>query len=80
MDAVETVRALAALVGQLKEGKRLTCSLVLRAICMGNTRFFEHAVAALAGVPVGNAIQACNSWPSAALRFVYSPMARILAD
>lgn len=47
--------SLAALVGQLKEGKRLTCSLVLRAICMGNTRFFEHAVAALAGVPVGNA-------------------------
>ncbi len=46
---------LAALVGQLKEGKRLTGSLALRAICMGNTRFFEHAVAALAGIPVGNA-------------------------
>jgi len=46
---------LAALVQQLKSHKRLTGSLVLRAICMGNMRFFEHAVAALAGVPVGNA-------------------------
>jgi len=46
---------LAALVSQLKEGNRLTGSLALRAVCMGNVRFFEHAVAALAGVPVGNA-------------------------
>ena len=46
---------LAALVSQLKDGNRLTGSLALRAVCMGNTRFFEHAVAALAGVPVGNA-------------------------
>jgi uncharacterized protein (DUF2336 family) len=46
--------ALASLVRQLTENKRLTASLVLRAICMGNLRFFEHAVAALAGVPVGN--------------------------
>ncbi len=46
--------ALAALVLQLKDNKRLTGSLVLRAICMGNLRFFEHAVGALAGVSVGN--------------------------
>ncbi len=46
---------LAALVSQLKTGNRLTGSLALRAVCMGNTRFFEHAVAALADVPVGNA-------------------------
>lgn len=46
--------ALASLVRQLTENKRLTGSLVLRAICMGNLRFFEHAIAALAGVPVGN--------------------------
>jgi uncharacterized protein (DUF2336 family) len=47
--------ALASLVQQLVENKRLTTSLVLRAICMGNLRFFEHAIAALAAVPVGNA-------------------------
>ncbi len=46
---------LAALVAQLKGGKRLTGSLALRAVCMGNTRFFEHVVAALAEVPVANA-------------------------
>lgn len=45
---------LAALAVQLKDNNRLTASLVLRAICMGNLRFFEHAVAALAEVPVGN--------------------------
>ena len=48
-------QGLAALVSQLKENQRLTASLSLRAVCMGNMRFFEHAVAALATVPVGNA-------------------------
>jgi uncharacterized protein (DUF2336 family) len=47
--------SLAALARQLSEKERLTASLVLRAICMGNLRFFEHAVAALAHVPVANA-------------------------
>jgi uncharacterized protein (DUF2336 family) len=46
---------LAALVSQLKDNNRLTASLVLRAVCMGNLRFFEHALAALAGIAVGNA-------------------------
>jgi uncharacterized protein (DUF2336 family) len=46
--------ALASLVRQLSENNRLTASLALRAICMGNLRLFEHAVAALAHVPVGN--------------------------
>ncbi|MEQ8507512.1 MAG: DUF2336 domain-containing protein [Rhodospirillaceae bacterium] len=43
-----------ALVGQLDLNKRLTASLVLRAICMGNLKFFEHAMARLAGVPLAN--------------------------
>ncbi|MHB1206060.1 MAG: DUF2336 domain-containing protein [Rhodospirillaceae bacterium] len=47
--------SLAALARQLSEKERLTASLVLRAICMGNLRFFEHAVAVLARVPVANA-------------------------
>ena len=46
---------LAALVSQLKTNNRLTASLVLRTICMGNLGFFEHAVAALINVPVANA-------------------------
>ena len=43
-----------ALVSQLASNDRLTSSLVLRAICMGNLKFFEHAVAWLAGVPLAN--------------------------
>lgn len=43
-----------ALVGQLSINDRLTPSLVLRAICMGNLKFFEHALARMAGVPIAN--------------------------
>lgn len=47
--------SLASLARQLKDNGRLTGSLVLRALCMGNLRFFEHAIAALSGLPVVNA-------------------------
>ncbi len=40
---------------QLIDNKRLTESLLLRAICMGDLRFFEVAMATAAGVPVKNA-------------------------
>lgn len=46
---------LVALVKQLKDNGKLTVSIVTRAICMGNLRFFEHAIAALADIPIGNA-------------------------
>lgn len=46
---------LAGLVVQLKDNGRLTTSLILRAICMGNVGFFEHALATLAAIPVRNA-------------------------
>jgi len=46
--------SLKALVAQLQDNNRLTSSLVIRAICMGNLRFFEHALAALAGLPIDN--------------------------
>lgn len=45
----------AALVDQLKNNGRLTPSIVLRALCVGDLSFFEHALSALAGVPVNNA-------------------------
>jgi uncharacterized protein (DUF2336 family) len=45
---------LAALVKQLIGSDRLSGSLVLRAICMGNLRFFEHALSALSGLPISN--------------------------
>lgn len=38
-------------VQQLALNGRLTPSLILRGMCMGHMRFFEHAIAELAGVP-----------------------------
>jgi uncharacterized protein (DUF2336 family) len=43
------------LVLQLYRNKRLTASLVIRALCMGDMAFFEHALAIMANVPVVNA-------------------------
>jgi uncharacterized protein (DUF2336 family) len=45
----------AELIGSLQSSGRLTPSLVIRAVCMGDAIFFEHALAALSGVPVENA-------------------------
>ena len=46
--------SLKALVAQLLANGRLTGSLVVRAICMGNLRFFEYSLAALAELPIDN--------------------------
>ncbi len=45
------------LVGQLKHNGRLTPSIVLRALCMGDLLFFEAAVAEMTGLSVVNARQ-----------------------
>jgi uncharacterized protein (DUF2336 family) len=45
------------LVEQLARNKRLTPSIILRALCMGDITFFEAAVARMAGIPVANAYQ-----------------------
>jgi len=47
--------ALEKLVAQLGRNGRLSPSLILRALCMGDMPFFEYAMAQLAGVPVVNA-------------------------
>ena len=43
------------MIAQLKATDRLTGSLVLRALCIGNVVFFESALAAMAGIPTMNA-------------------------
>lgn len=43
------------LVDQMYRGKRLTSSVVIRSLCIGDLRFFEASLAKLAGVPVANA-------------------------
>ncbi|MFN3077062.1 MAG: DUF2336 domain-containing protein, partial [Alphaproteobacteria bacterium] len=44
-----------ALVAQLHKNGRLTTSIILRAICMGDIKFFEYAMARLIAIPVTNA-------------------------
>jgi uncharacterized protein (DUF2336 family) len=46
---------LVRLIRQMQRHKRLTPSLILRALCMGDLAFFETALAVLAGVPAANA-------------------------
>jgi len=43
------------LVRQLYQNGRLTSSIILRAICMGDMRFGEAAIATMANVPLSNA-------------------------
>lgn len=45
------------LVGQLHANGRLTPTIVMRALCMGDLSFFEVAMARLAEIPVANAHQ-----------------------
>lgn len=44
-----------ALVSQLHENQRLTPSIILRALCLGDMEFFEVSVAVLAALPLGAA-------------------------
>ncbi len=44
-----------ALVAELYANRRLTPSIVLRALCMGDIAFFESSLARLAGIPPANA-------------------------
>ena len=46
-----------ALVEQLHKNGRLTPTLIVRALCMGDLTFFEAALAKRAGIPVANAYQ-----------------------
>jgi uncharacterized protein (DUF2336 family) len=54
-EGVRTGQELERLVFQLKDNGRLTPSLILRALCMGDVSFFETGIAALADVPLANA-------------------------
>ena len=47
------------LVTQLHRNDRLTPSIILRAVCMGDMEFFEVSLAVMAGVPLGSARSPC---------------------
>ena len=54
-DGIDDDDRLSSLVDQLAKGGRLSPSLILRSLCMGDTKFFEFALARLAGIPPMNA-------------------------
>ncbi|MDX2221945.1 MAG: DUF2336 domain-containing protein [Rhodospirillaceae bacterium] len=64
--------SLASLTRQLNQHKRLSGSLVLRSLCMGNLRFFEHALSSLSGVPVANTRILIHDASGAGLKAVWS--------
>jgi uncharacterized protein (DUF2336 family) len=77
------------LVQQMHVNGRLTASIILRAACMGDTVFFETALAELAGVPLINARHLIHDSGSLGLKAVfekanlpieYFPVARAAVD
>lgn len=59
------------LVRQLKANGRLTPSIVLRAVCMGDLSFFETALGELAGIPVVNARNLIHDGGPLGLKAIY---------
>jgi uncharacterized protein (DUF2336 family) len=59
------------LVEQLHANGRLTPSLVLRALCLGDIPFFEVAVARLAGIPLINARMLVHDGGMLGLKAIY---------
>ncbi len=57
LDGDDDAPDVVALVDQLYKNKRLSNSIVLRAICMGDISFFEAALARKANISVANAYQ-----------------------
>jgi uncharacterized protein (DUF2336 family) len=60
-----------ALVEQLHRNGRLTPSIILRALCVGDLSFFEHALALLAQIPVKNARMLIHDEGDLGLRSLY---------
>jgi uncharacterized protein (DUF2336 family) len=60
-----------ALIEHLRAAGQLSTALVLRAICTGNIRFFEEALASLAGLPASRVYAFVADGREAALDAVY---------
>ncbi|MDP9127392.1 MAG: DUF2336 domain-containing protein [Pseudomonadota bacterium] len=55
LSSASSEQDLEKLIAQMHANKRLTASLVLRALCMGDIAFFETSMAVMANVPLLNA-------------------------
>ena len=60
------------LVKQLHESGRLTSSIILRALCVGDLRFFEAAISVLSGVPLVSARKLIHDPGNLGLHRIYS--------
>jgi uncharacterized protein (DUF2336 family) len=65
-------RDMVELARQLRETGRLTPSMLLRSLCLGDTGFFEAAMAVLAGIPVSNAHLLIHDEGQLGLRRLYN--------
>lgn len=59
------------LVAELRRNGRLTPSIILRSICMGDTAFFEAALAAMSDVPLMNTRALIHDGGDLGLRSIY---------
>lgn len=60
-----------ALVRQMEEHGRLTPSIILRAICMGDLKFFEYAMMVKTGLPIINVRQLIHDAGPLGLKGIY---------
>lgn len=60
-----------ALVRQMHEHGRLTPSIILRAVCMGDMKFFEYALSLRSGVPIISARVLVHDEGSLGLKGIY---------
>lgn len=59
------------LIRQLHENGRLTASIIMRALCMGDVRFFEAAMSRLTGLPLINVRQLIHDSGRLGLKAIY---------
>ncbi len=65
-------RRVEALARQLDKNGRLTPSIILRALCMGDLTFFEASLARRAGVPTANAKQLVHDTGRGGLKSLFA--------
>lgn len=71
LDGRATDESVLDLVRQLATNNRLTASIILRALCLGDLRFCETSLAVLAGVPVMSAQALIHDAGSLGLKGIY---------
>ena len=72
LDRDDQASDVSALVKQLHQNGRLTGTLLIRALCMGDMAFFEAGTAQLSGIPVVNAYKLIHDKGDLGLKALFS--------